>query len=276
MAAPNILGAYELLRRAMQQQSLQPQGTGSGSPSNGTPGYDPDGYGDPQSGLVGRLAALQAEQSRYQPLSGNDGAAPPVSRDPNFRQLSREPVANRPQVASDTPTRSADQRSPAYSSADGSTSFDSPSAAAQRAGLFGAYSNRPAWMVAPPMMTPGSVGLRVGGIRIPFPTAPPMPGSPSQIPQLPMSAIPEWWKIAGALLQLPPAVVYHLATGKGDIGGDPARAPENPALPLQPPASRRDSPDWSKSFAHPMAPRKGKDEEDGDETNPEIGTPKWL
>jgi hypothetical protein len=75
-----ILGRLQ----AMMQQSPQ-QGTDFGSTPNGASESNPDGYGGPQGGLLGRLLALQAEQSAYQPISGNSGPGPSVPQNPNFR-----------------------------------------------------------------------------------------------------------------------------------------------------------------------------------------------
>jgi hypothetical protein len=99
MATPNVRGAYELLRRAMQQQSLQQQGADFGSTPNAAPEDGSDSYGGPQGGLLGRWIALQAEQSRQQPFAGNNEPSSSEALDPNFRQLSRAPVAARPQGA---------------------------------------------------------------------------------------------------------------------------------------------------------------------------------
>jgi hypothetical protein len=122
MATPNVLGAYELLRRAMQQQ-----GGGFCPMPNSAPGYNSDGYDSPQGGLLGRLLALDAKQSPYQPPASNDGAAPATPSDPNFRQLSRVPSANRAQGAIAAPTQSAGQPGPT-DSVGSSGSLDSPSA----------------------------------------------------------------------------------------------------------------------------------------------------
>jgi hypothetical protein len=75
----------------MEQQSQQQQGVDFGSTPNAVPEYSPETSFSPQGGLLGRLLSTYAEQSRYQPFSENDGQAPPVSPDPNFRQLARVP-----------------------------------------------------------------------------------------------------------------------------------------------------------------------------------------
>jgi hypothetical protein len=105
MAAPNILGTYELIRRIIQQQ----QGAGFCPTPNGAPGYDPYGYGSTQGGVLGRLQALDAGQSPYQEPAGQ---AQSVPLDPNFRQVSRAPINNRAQGATSAPPESADQVGP--------------------------------------------------------------------------------------------------------------------------------------------------------------------
>jgi hypothetical protein len=79
-------GLLGRLQAMLQQSRVQP-GADSASPSNGGPEYNPDSY-SPQGGLLGRLLALQAEQNRYQPIPGANGAAPSVSQNLDSRQLS--------------------------------------------------------------------------------------------------------------------------------------------------------------------------------------------
>ena len=79
MATSNVLGAYDLLRLAMQQHAPQQQGADTGPTALGAPEYDPDGYGSPQGGLLGRLLALQADLSPYQPIADSNRAAPLIS-----------------------------------------------------------------------------------------------------------------------------------------------------------------------------------------------------
>ena len=60
MATPNVRATYELLLRAMQQQSLHQQGADFGSTPNGAPEVSSDSYGSsPQGGLLGRLLVGQ-------------------------------------------------------------------------------------------------------------------------------------------------------------------------------------------------------------------------
>ena len=168
MATPNVRGAYELLRRAMQQQSLQQQGSEFCSTPNAALEVSSDSYGSPQGGLLGRLLALQAEQSRQQPFAGNNGPTSSEALDPNFRHLSRAPVVARPQGAIGPSNRPDDQSSLAYSPFRGGPSLDLPSM------------------------------------------------SPGPLPQIPMQAIPDWWKAAGQILQLDPTTW----SGKGGGGND--------------------------------------------------------
>jgi hypothetical protein len=108
MATPDVRSAYELLRRAMQQQSANACWI-----PGGTPAYDPDGYGGPQGGLLGRLQALDAAQSPYQQPPREDSDARSTRSDPNFRALVRVPSGNQTQEAIDSSPLS-DQPSPTY------------------------------------------------------------------------------------------------------------------------------------------------------------------
>ncbi|MES2192914.1 MAG: hypothetical protein V4517_00740 [Pseudomonadota bacterium] len=60
-------GLLDRLEAMMPRGQIQPN-VASGSPPNGEPEYDPGYYGNQQGGSLGRLLALQAEQSRYQPI----------------------------------------------------------------------------------------------------------------------------------------------------------------------------------------------------------------
>jgi hypothetical protein len=270
MASPNVLGAYELLRRAMQQNFPQ-QGTNSSSTPNGAPGYDPDGYDSTQGGLLGRLLALQAEQSLYQPSAGNARFAPAVSADPNFRQLSRTPVAGRTQSSTNALTRSADQPSPTSSIA-ADPAFESPSTATQGAGFFSAYGNAPVavGIAGLPMMTPAPVGLRLGGIPLPGPI--PFPMAPGAQPRIPMPEIPEAWKTVGTVAKLLPWALSRLRDGGGGVGADAAFGVESPARSNLPPVSQSAVAALSQLFGHQMATRK---DDDDDPTRPEPGSDEW-
>lgn len=74
-------GVPGMLRRFVQQQG----GELGPSPSAG-PEYNSDSA---QGGLLGRLLALHAEQSQYQPVPENSGSSPFASPNPDFRQVSR-------------------------------------------------------------------------------------------------------------------------------------------------------------------------------------------
>jgi hypothetical protein len=76
-------GVPDLLRRFVQEQGAEL----GPSPSAG-PEYNSD---NPQGGSLGRLLALHAEQSQYQPFPENSGSSPFASPNPDFRQVSRMP-----------------------------------------------------------------------------------------------------------------------------------------------------------------------------------------
>jgi hypothetical protein len=100
--------------QAMMQQSQGDEYFQPGADSGPTPnGANSDGI--PQGGLLGRLAALQAEQSRYQPAPGSNEQTPSASRDPNFRQLARVYITGRTQEEIDSLNRPDGQSSPRYS-----------------------------------------------------------------------------------------------------------------------------------------------------------------
>jgi hypothetical protein len=116
MGGTNSYGAYNLdpepydaqysgglpgrLRAIMQQDQgqayFQPT-VGSGATSSGA-----NSDVSLQGGLLGRLLALQAEPSRYEPLSETDGQAPSEPRGPNFRRLARVYITDRTPDGTDT------------------------------------------------------------------------------------------------------------------------------------------------------------------------------
>jgi hypothetical protein len=157
MAVPNVRGAYELLRWAMQQHALQQQGEGFCPLPNSALGYNSDGVESPQGGLLGGLLALEGKQSPYQPPAVNDQAAPARSLDPNFRQLSRMPSANRTQGTNAAPAQSSVRPNPTFSVGENAP-LDSPSTT----------------------------------------TVPALP------PPIPMSAVPEWLKTFGNVMNFDP------------------------------------------------------------------------
>lgn len=80
-----------MLRRAMQEE-----GAKLGLAPNTVSEYELDSH----SGLLGRLMAAQAEQSRHHPVPEDRRSAPFASRDLNFRQLSRVSNGIPPPMAS--------------------------------------------------------------------------------------------------------------------------------------------------------------------------------
>ena len=77
-----------------------------------------------EGGLLGRWLALQAEQSRDQSTPLESGQPQSAPYDPNFRQLSRAPIAVRSQGAIGPFNPPDDQSSPTYSPFGGSTALD--------------------------------------------------------------------------------------------------------------------------------------------------------
>jgi len=183
----SLRDAYELLRRARQQQGVDLD----------TP-PDVDGYGTLQGGLLGRLLALQAQQAGYQPNAGYSGSPQLAPSDPNFRQLARRP-ASPPQSAAGPSDQPDSRSSPSQPPIGYSNPLTSPSASQQGVG-----SNR-----APPRMM--TAQLAVPGVGYPMP--PPVSVNPQPIP---MPTIPDWWKTAWKLLQLYP----RRALGKGGGGNE--------------------------------------------------------
>jgi hypothetical protein len=163
MAAVDFRGAYELLRRVMEQQELDRQQAGYGSTPGGAPATDSGGYGTPRGGLLGRLRALQEEQGRYQPYHGDVRQSHPEPKDPNFRKLSRVDVRPQDAIAS-----SGDQ-SGSFDYSGGRAAFDVPSRTSQGAGMFGI----PGYMPTSPWGIPVARGVPFPGMRgRPFPPPP--------------------------------------------------------------------------------------------------------
>jgi hypothetical protein len=115
MAAPNVRGAYELLRRAMGQQGPQQQGTDFGLTPDAAPEDNLDSYGDPQGGLLSRLLALQAEQRQYQPSVGNNGQTSPVWRTSAYEETPQTRITVRPRSAISLSNLPDGESKPAYS-----------------------------------------------------------------------------------------------------------------------------------------------------------------
>lgn len=116
-------GLLGMLLRAMPQNRDQP-GVDSGLASDGAPEVQYANYDGPQSGLLGRRAAPQSQQSPYQPFPESNGLPLSDPRNPNFRQLARIPVAGRPRDTNDTSDQSDERSSPSYFSLRDSNSPD--------------------------------------------------------------------------------------------------------------------------------------------------------
>jgi hypothetical protein len=191
----SLRDAYELLRRARQQQGLD-----TDLAPRPAVGFNPDGYGPPQSGLLGRLLALQAEQASYQPDQANVVSPPLAPSDPNFRQLARRPF--NPQQSADGASNQADSQSgSSYSPVGYGNPLNSPSTSQQGVGS----------MPAPPRITTAQLALP--GMGIPMP--PPVP-----VPPIPTPAVPDWWKAAWKLLQLYPRRALRNGGGGNDEDED--------------------------------------------------------
>jgi hypothetical protein len=79
-------GLPGMLWRAMQGQGVLQPGVGAGSIPTGGPGYGSGDDDSPQGGLLGRLLALHAEQSQYQPSPAGNGQSPFAPQSPNPSQ----------------------------------------------------------------------------------------------------------------------------------------------------------------------------------------------
>jgi hypothetical protein len=221
MATPNVLGAYELLRRAMQQQSLQQQGIDFGSTPNSATGYDPDDFGSQQGGLLGRLLALQAEQSPYQLSPGNDRAARSMPPDPNFRQLSRVTAVNPTQrvtQAAELPTMPWPNFSDIAQPSSGERMVEpyqsSRSVLGGQSGVAAIGPNSGKTLLAQAMANNGADSDKIVqagyGLRgLPFP-----PLGPVTAPPFPVPALPDWWRAASDILKL-----YRKGFPRGSGGG---------------------------------------------------------
>jgi hypothetical protein len=84
-------GLLARLRALMPQQEAYSSGT-----PNVAPEANPNGPSSPQGGLLGRLLALQAEQSRFQRVQESSEQPPSAAQNPTFRQLSRIPRTAQP------------------------------------------------------------------------------------------------------------------------------------------------------------------------------------
>ena len=203
---PGEGGLPGMLRAFMQRQD-QREGANFAPTLQDASANGQDRNDIPPGGLLGRLLALQAEQSGNQLIP--DGEQPPSApRDPNFRRLARVVNDAWPPDAggsSNFPPR------PLYSPVGDAP----PGAPPQDAGTVGSYGNKPVglWTAPPPAVTTARVGWR--GIGIPLP-GPMPPGGPGVLPQIPMPAIPDSWKATWAMLQLYPRILAGIAGGEDD------------------------------------------------------------
>ncbi len=124
----DIRGAYELLRRAIEQQNQQQQEAVCASTPSGASGSVSGSYDGTQGGLLGRLRALDEAGTQQQPTA--EIATP---RDSNFRRLTRVPTISRSEPMSE---RRDSPSSLPYSNGTGSTPFDPLSASRQSEGPF--------------------------------------------------------------------------------------------------------------------------------------------
>src|SRR5260221_2817087 len=115
MATPNLRGAYELRRRAMQRSAPQEQGVDFGSMQNAPPEDSSDSYGSPKGGLLGRLLSLQAEQGQYQSLAGSSRQTPTDWQTGDAGQPPRARLVVRPHRAPGAYDPPDGESEPAYS-----------------------------------------------------------------------------------------------------------------------------------------------------------------
>jgi hypothetical protein len=223
-------GLLGMLLATMQRGQRQ-SGVDSGAAPNDAPAVDSDSDSGPQGGLLGRLAAPQAEQAPYQPLAGSSGQTPSEPRDPNFRRLSGTPVVVRPQRTVDSGRlvgsliQNNDDASQAFNrsaspvrlvsgnnfspEAQNSTSLTNRAVAladylpnstqvatSAGNGLFGGNNNKSGSLsvVDSPLMKTAQIA-----IPVPRPLSVPLPVNP--VPPIPMPAIPDWLKVAWPILR---------------------------------------------------------------------------
>ena len=172
-------GLLGILLRGMQQDRDQPN-VASRLASNVSPEIGSDSFSNPQSDLIGRLAAMRTEPTSAQPSMARDQLPLSDPRNPNFRQLSRAPMAI---------------------------------GASQMSGGLGAYGEKPFASIAT-APTIKTAQLVLPGRGLPFPPGP-FPGSPP--PQIPMPPIPFAWKAIGGIAQMLPRLALGL-DGRGDDG----------------------------------------------------------
>jgi hypothetical protein len=233
-------GLLGMLLRGMQQDRNQPE-VDSRLASNGTPEVDFSGYSNPQGGVLGRLAALQPQQSPSQQSMGSTGLALSDPRNPNFRQLSRVPVAawSQREISSDRAASDLGRSNGAPSQAPVANTSAPEIKLASRHSIFPVSQSSPALAdgiaamadvgprnptQAAPQASGGVLGTHSGQSMPSNATAPtikmaqrvlpgipfPLPGPPTPIP---MPAIPDWLKAAGPILR---GVFSHLRIGGYD------------------------------------------------------------
>lgn len=165
----NTGGLLGLLQAAMQQRQMR-SGTGYDPASN-----DANSYGSPQGGLLGRLAALQAEQSPYRTLGQNNVPAPAGQLDPNFRQLVRVTAPARSAI--DPSDRPDGQLRPSYISFQGGdASANGPAGAGSQYPARTSQPSRESLDVYGDGSAPSSAvsaPTKMAQIAIPFPRPPP-------------------------------------------------------------------------------------------------------
>ena len=136
MTTINIRSAYELLRRAIEQEKLQQQQEAvCASTPNGASGSVSSSYDGTQGGLLGRLRALDEAGTQRQPSA--EIATP---RDSNVRRLAKIPTINRPEPMSERRDSPSDLP---YSNGIGRAPFEPLSASRQSEGPSDPRSSAP-------------------------------------------------------------------------------------------------------------------------------------
>ncbi len=170
-----------------------------------------DGYFDPEQfgeggGLLRRLLALQQGQGGYQPSADLDRAssAPPQPTPWPALLSYGEPSSSSP-VATSNPTSQYQTSPPVLGDRSAVLATVHPDIG--KALIAQALANQQPDNNANVV----SAGYSLGRLRAP-------PAVPVPLPQIPVPAIPEWWKAAGTMLQLYPGIVSGL-------DGAPATSP---------------------------------------------------
>jgi hypothetical protein len=185
-------GLPGMLRRMMQEQSLQRQGIDIDSTPNDAAELGPNSYGSPQGRLLGSLLSVQAEQGRYQPVPEDTRSVQFALRGPNFRQLSRIPAAGMSPVTDSS--HQSNNPTNLMPGAVGSRFPLSEGASSAGLGLLDTYDTITARRIAPSTVP---VGWRARGT--PIRTS---PAGPVSAPPMPMPKIPDWWIAAAKIGQI--------------------------------------------------------------------------